>query len=219
MTGKGGRNAAINAVGVTGLPCSGKSRAAERLAGLAGGEVIQADALGHAVLERPEARELLRLRLGAGILAADPAETRRRIADRVFSDPAALAWLESLVHPLVAAETAIRAARLAGKRLAVIEAALLPVADMEHQCDRVILIEAEFPIRLDRAARRGWNRDELERRDARLAPLFDPGRLAEIGGKLVCIRNDKDDGRLGDEVAAVWEKWRQSHWPPERRLD
>ncbi len=109
------------AVGVTGLPCSGKSLAAELLAG---GEIdgqprllLKADDLGHALLLRPDVLARLRGRFGAAAAdAADPAAMRRAIAAKVFADAAELEWLESVIHPLVTAETIRRAARANNSR-------------------------------------------------------------------------------------------------------
>ena len=97
-------------IGVTGLPCSGKSYAARLLAsGEAtgeAGELIQADNLGHAVLARPDVATTLRAHFGEDLGSeADAAAFRRRIAAKVFCDPGELAWLEGVVHPLVAVES------------------------------------------------------------------------------------------------------------------
>lgn len=196
--------------GVTGLPCAGKSLAAGLLAsGEATGEagiLVKADDLGHAVLVRPDVVERLRERFGAALFdGAGPTEIRARIAGRVFADPAELAWLEALVHPLVAGETAKIVAD-AGGRPVVVEAALLFAADMDRDCDVVVLVEAPFDVRLERARGRGWDRGELERRDRRLMPLFSPARRAACGDKLVVVPNAADDGllgaRMGDVLAA-----------------
>lgn len=193
--------------GVTGLPCAGKSCAARLLASGAvtgtAGELIKADDLGHRVLERFDVREKLAKRLGADTLAGDAAETRRRIAARVFTDAAALSWLEELVHPLVREEARRIVAGLPATRPAVVEAALLLAADMDRDCDRVLLVEATPAARLTRAAARGWSGEELARRDRRLLPLFAPERLRAVGGKLIRIANNADDDLLGERLAAA----------------
>lgn len=163
-------------IGVTGLPCSGKSRAAELIArGDVDGEkalLLKADDIGHEVLARPGVAETLRARFGeAAGDRTDPAAMRRAIAARVFADAGELAWLERLVHPLVREETLRRIAASGGAR-AVVEAALLFAGGMDELCGRVLVIEAAFPIRLARAASRGWDENELRRREQRLLPLF-----------------------------------------------
>lgn len=163
-------------IGVTGLPCSGKSLAARFIADgtVTGvkGDLLKADDTGHEVLVWPGVVAQLRERFGDGLfVSAEPASIRRAIAGRVFGDREALAWLEGLVHPLVLAEVD-RAVSAATERPLVMEAALLFGSGMEMRCGRVILIEADFAVRLGRAATRGWDRAELERREERQLPLF-----------------------------------------------
>ncbi|MCC8189573.1 MAG: dephospho-CoA kinase [Planctomycetes bacterium] len=191
-------------VGITGLPCAGKSLAARLLAtgevtGVSG-VLLSADDIGHAVLARPEVSARLRRRFGdLGGTGDDPGAIRRRIAAVVFADPAELAWLESVVHPLVTAEVD-RAIAARGGRPVVIEAALLNAAGLDRRCDAILVVEATDAIRLARAARRGWSAEDLRRREARLRDLLTPGWLASLGGKLVRIRNDNDDDRLGGRI-------------------
>lgn len=131
-------------VGVTGLPCSGKSWAARLLADgtITGeaGELVKADELGHVVLMRPEVREAVRRRFGDAVVSAgDERETRRRLAERVFANPAELSWLEGLLHPLIVRETEEVIRTAGGGRLVAVEAALLFAAGMERICDVVVL--------------------------------------------------------------------------------
>ena len=195
-------------IGVTGLPCAGKSLAAELLADGAvngvRGVLLKADDIGHAVLVRPDVVERLRKRFGAEAFRDDdPAAIRRAIAERVFASPGELAWLETLVHPLVVAEVDRITGEAAGLRPVVVEAALLFAANMDRNCDRVLVVEADFEVRLARAARRGWDRAELERRERRQLPLFEAAFSGPARGKLAFVRNDADDGRLAERIRAV----------------
>ncbi|MCD8140749.1 MAG: dephospho-CoA kinase [Planctomycetaceae bacterium] len=196
-------------VGVTGLPCSGKSLAASMLAdGMLGGEAVclKADDIGHAVLLRPKVVEKLADRFGGDVLRPDPAETRRAIAATVFHDPDALAWLEALVHPLVLEEVDRAVASRQGRPV-VMEAALLFGSGMESRCGHILLIDSPFEIRLQRAAARGWDRVELERREKRQVPLFAEAVRGPYGGRIVPIANDADPealrGRLHQAVSAL----------------
>ncbi|MDR2392491.1 MAG: dephospho-CoA kinase, partial [Planctomycetota bacterium] len=161
---------------------------------------------------RPEVEQQLRERLGRDAVAeGNRDETRRRLACLAFADPEKLAWLEDLVHPLVAKETERRIERLARRRHAIIEAALLLAAGMERNCDRIVLIQADYSVRLDRAGRRGWDCGDLRRRDARLVPQFSPERLAGLGERLTILRNDADNGGLAASIAAAWKTWRRGN--------
>ncbi len=189
-------------VGVTGLPCSGKSLAASMLAdGMLGGQAIslKADDIGHAVLVRPEVVAKLAERLGSDVLKPDPAETRRAIAGKVFHDPEALAWLEALIHPLVVAEVD-RAIATRDGRPVVMEAALLFGSGMDSRCERIFLIESPFAVRLRRAAARGWDKAELERREKRQLPLFAEAVNGPCRERIVPIVNDADPEALRDAL-------------------
>lgn len=189
-------------LGVTGLPCAGKSFASKLLAdgSVTGtpGVLLKADDIGHDILVRPDVVAEMAKRFGSDLFVdAEAAGIRQRIAARVFGKPAELAWLESLVHPLVTAELDAAIAGAGKGTPVVVEAALLTAAGMDLKCDVVVVVEASFATRLRRAAKRGWDRDELERRDRRLAELFDPERLEPLDGKLVRVGNDADDDGLG----------------------
>lgn len=196
-------------IGVTGLPCSGKSLAAALIAdGSATGvaaDLFKADDAGHEVLTRPEVVELLREKFGRGLFASDdPADVRRAIAARVFGDADALAWLEGVVHPLVLAETD-RAIAARDDRPLVMEAALLFESGMDLRCGRILVIETDFDVRLRRAAGRGWDRAELERRERRQIPLFERAEAGPLRDRLAHVANNADPEalrrRLGEVLA------------------
>lgn len=199
------RIGAPDAIGVTGLPCAGKSFAA---ACIAGGDfdgkkrtLLKADDIGHALLTRLDVLFALREHFGAAVVDAfDPAATRRVIAEKVFAEPAELEWLEGLIHPLVTEEVLRLAAEADGG--AVIESALLfapGAAEMKKQCGAVIVVEADAAARLKRAAMRGWDENELRRRESRLLPLFAAGEL-QHETNLVRVDNS---GSLGAFRAAL----------------
>ena len=196
-------------IGVTGLPCTGKSYAAGLLAagrveGVPAGVLLKADDIGHDILTREDVRRVLRDRFGDGVVSSsDPAAIRRAIAARVFSEPAELAWLEALVHPLVTAEAEREIAAAAGARPVVIEAALLFAADLDLRCDRVLIVEATFAARLRRAEKRGWDREELEKRERRQIPLFDAAQNRPSRDRFVHVRNDDDDTLLASRIATA----------------
>lgn len=194
-------------IGVTGLPCAGKSLAAELLAsgavqGVPRGVLLKADDLGHDILVRPEVVETLRRRFGGGVITGDdPAEVRRAIAAKVFTDPDELAWLERLIHPLVDAEVDAAVRKAAGGTPVIVEAALLFAAGTDRRCEVILVVEAGFDIRLRRAAARGWDRNELERRQSRQLSLFEEAWRGPDRGKLVSVPNDADDGMLAGRIA------------------
>src|SRR5262245_58747807 len=93
-------------VGVTGGVGSGKSTAA-RLFADRGARLVDTDAIALALTQpgQPAVQEIAR-RFGAEFITPAGALDRERMRRRVFSDPAAKAILEAILHPLIRAEVA-----------------------------------------------------------------------------------------------------------------
>jgi dephospho-CoA kinase len=139
-------------LGLTGSIGMGKSTAAAMFQA-EGIEVHDADAVVHA-LYRGEA--------APAIEAAFPGTTRDGVVDRgllgamVLGDPAALAQLEAIVHPLAAAS---RAAFLAeavkkGASLVVLDIPLLFETGAGRKVDAVVLVTAPEAVQKERVGRR-----------------------------------------------------------------
>ncbi len=151
-------------LGLVGRAGSGKSTVARAIVA-DGGALIDADAIGHQVTDRDaEVRRALAAEYGADIYRADGTLDRRRVAARVFSDPAARARLDALVHPriLERAWEAMNQLRLAGHRgVVVLDSALLLHWGMERSCDAVLAVSASETERIARLMRsRGWSEEE-----------------------------------------------------------
>ncbi|GIW73333.1 MAG: dephospho-CoA kinase [Planctomycetota bacterium] len=162
-------------VGLLGGIASGKSEVARRLAAR-GAEVLDADRLAHAELDRPEVRERLRAEFGPGIFDAAGELDRRELSRVVFADPARLRRLEQIVHPGVLAAIAGRLAALAApaparRRVAVLDVPLLLESGMAAGCDELLFVHAPPAARRARARARGWDEAELGRREAHQADL------------------------------------------------
>lgn len=93
-------------IGLTGGIASGKSTVARSLAAR-GAVVIDADAIGHAVIAPGgAAAEDVMAEFGPRILADDGSIDRTKLAAIVFSDPAERARLEAISHPAIYREIA-----------------------------------------------------------------------------------------------------------------
>jgi dephospho-CoA kinase len=94
-------------------------------------------------------------RLGEGILGADGHIDRSRVADRVFGDRDALAWLEGLLHPKVSAEYLTWREQLGRLEhppdVCVTEVPLLYEVGGESRFDKVVVITAPSKLREARA--------------------------------------------------------------------
>lgn len=175
------KHGAIPVIGLVGGIGSGKSEAAARLAAL-GAFVIDADTVGHALLDQRPVREQVVEAFGANIL--EPAGSdedlaaridRRVLAAIVFKDAAALKTLEAILHPRMrhTFEKAIaRVARQGQATAVVLDAAVLFEARWDGLCDHVLFLDAPRELRLARLKeQRGWDEGRLTEREAAQGPL------------------------------------------------
>lgn len=151
------------AVAITGGIGAGKS---EALASFAehGAATVSSDEIVHHLLSTNEdVRRALLERLGEGILDEAGRVDRGRIAEIVFADRDALAFLEELLHPLVAAEYLTWRELLAAlpnpPRVCVTEVPLLYEVGSEASFDKVVVITAPAKLREQRRRVRADNRD------------------------------------------------------------
>ena len=117
-------------VGLTGGTGAGKSEALAAFSRL-GAATVSADELVHELLGQDELRDRLTERWGDEVAPGGEID-RARVAAIVFERPEELAWLESQLHPLVAARVAAWRAGLPDQtRVAVVEVPLLFEIGME----------------------------------------------------------------------------------------
>jgi len=155
-------------VGIVGRAGSGKSTVAQALAA-DGAVVIEADLVGHEVTDRdPEVRAALASEYGPGVYGPDGRLDRERVAARVFTDAAARARLDRLVHPRLVARIGVKLDELRARRfqgVVALDAALLLEWGLERSCDAVIAVSAPVGEQVQRLAKlRGWTEEEARRR-------------------------------------------------------
>ena len=152
----------MKTIGLTGSIAMGKSTAA-RLFGRLGVPVYDADAAIHALLAKGGAGVSPVAKAFAGV-ETNGAIDRAKLGRTVFADPAALARLEAILHPLAArARDAFlaRHRRLRTKRV-VLDVPLLFETGGERRCDLVVVVSASATIQRQRAlARPGMTHEKL----------------------------------------------------------
>ena len=193
-------------IGLTGGIGSGKSAASKMLAEL-GAPVLDADKVGHEIYQpgAPAYRDLIDA-FGEVILATDRTIDRRKLGPVVFSDPAALKRLNSIVHPKMFTRMGemVAAMRRDGERRPiVIEAAILIEANWQPLFDEIWLITASRERVIERVERdRGLKPEQTEARIR--AQLSDEERRKYA---TAVIRND---GTLDELRAAVTRLWQDA---------
>lgn len=163
-------------VGLTGGVGSGKSTVAAFFR-KRGAQVVDADAIGHRVLDRPALRARLVRAFGRGILRDDGRVDRAALGRAAFRSRRSIARLNRIVHPAISREMRRQTAR---RRWSVVDAALLYESGWDAMCDRVIFVRASRRVRERRVrASRGWSRAELARRERLQGSLREKEKRAD----------------------------------------
>jgi dephospho-CoA kinase len=160
-------------IGLTGGIASGKSAVAAVLREL-GFNVIDADALGHTLIEpgQPAFVEIVH-EFGTGVIAADGKIGRGKLGALVFADPEKLKKLNAIVHPRVEAEMARQFSEWEKEEVrdaAFVEAALLVEAGYQKKLDGLWVTWCRPEQQLERLLARGMNEIEARRRIAAQMP-------------------------------------------------
>lgn len=204
----------MRTVGLLGGVGAGKSTVAGILAE-SGACVLDADRTAAEVLaEAATVREIV-ARFGPRILDAAGRVDRKALADRAFGGPGDVdrRFLEGIMHPRVRERLArdLEACRKSppASGLAVLDVPLLVEGPLAAWCDILVFVDAPPDVRARRcAAYRGWNPDEVLRREAAQAPLADKrARAAHV------VVNDADLATLRLRVGELLRKIAVS--PPE----
>jgi dephospho-CoA kinase len=166
------------AVAITGGIGAGKSTALAAFRAHGAATVSSDEIVHHLLASDDTVRDALVARFGDGVLGDDGRPDRAAIGRRVFGDADALAWLESLLHPLVSAEYLRWREQLAGlpdpPDVCVTEVPLLYEVGAEERFDAVVVITAPRQLR---EQRRRVPRDD---RDDRLLPDREKVRRADF---------------------------------------
>ena len=172
-----------------------------------GAALIDADRVGHEVLDQSDVQALLVDRWGSEVII-DRKVDRRRLAAIVFDpddDGQQLSELEKMTHPLIRyrIESQIEGLRNAGTVPAVVlDAPIMFRAGWDDICDQIVFVDAPIDVRRQRAALRGWKEGELERRESRQVAI-DEKRERSTG--VVDNAGDKQETR--DQVNLLWRQW------------
>ena len=186
-------------VGLTGGIASGKSTVRELFAAL-GCHTIDADKLVAELYEPDQAgHRALVATYGEQILREDRTIDRVKLANVAFSDPAEAKKLNTLIHPIVIEETQRRLARIA-EGIAVVEATLMIESGGRIHYDRIVIVDVDPDVQVERGVARGLPRAEVLRRIANQIPREERLRYADY-----VIDNSGDRAHLEQETRRVYE--------------
>jgi dephospho-CoA kinase len=163
----------IPVIGLVGGIGAGKSTAAASFAML-GCTLLDADRIGHELLQRGDVREDIRQRWGQDVFTPDGDVDRAALGEKVFADPDELAALNAIMHPRIrsALVAGIDEARSRGADAVVLDAAVLFEAAWDDLCTTVVFVSAGDEQRVQRVhTGRGWDRPTWESRERRQKSL------------------------------------------------
>jgi len=195
-------------VGLTGNIGSGKSTVAQLLSER-GATIIDADVLARRAVEvGTAAHKAIVERWGTSVLEPGGAIDRAALRRIVFSEPSELEQLNTLVHPEVERmrDALVEQARLRGDKLVVCDIPLLFETKTTDAFDRIVLVDAPRPVRLERLVReRGLK--ETEAMAMIVAQM--PAELKRARADFI-IDNEGTFAQLDARVAEVWGSLEQA---------
>ena len=203
----GGKRQTPFRIGLTGGIASGKSLVADIFAEL-GAVVIDTDVIAREVVEpgRPAVDEIRQL-FGEEVIDATGNLDRLALRRIVFSDPEARLGLEAILHPRIGA-AARRQADVAGGDYQIIAVPLLVGSELLEFVDRVLVVDCDEELQIERLLQRDSETIEQARRilatqagrEARLAIADD---VIDNGGSMIATRQQVETlDRVYRELAA-----------------
>ena len=153
-------------IGITGGVGAGKSTVLDYLREQFHAYVIQADQVGHQVMEPGEIcySQVIAL-FGEHILKKDKTIDRKAVSDVVFGNEEKLKKLNGIIHPAVRQSVLEEIQLQKEKKTAIVavEAALLLEEHYEKFCDKVWYVHTDREIRISRLMEnRGYSREKSE---------------------------------------------------------
>ena len=160
-------------IGITGGVGAGKSTVLDHLEKQYNACVLQADKIGHLVMEPGGIcyGQVIAL-FGKQIIKNDKTIDRKMVSDVVFAHEEMRQKLDDIIHPAVKSYILdkIEEQKKAGCTLMIVEAALLLEDHYDAFCDRVWYIHTDQEIRIERLmSSRGYTREKAENIIARQA--------------------------------------------------
>jgi dephospho-CoA kinase len=188
-------------IGILGGIGSGKSTAAAEFAKL-GCKVIDADKIAHELLDEPSVKEKVVGLFGRSILNPEGKIDREKLAEVVFADADKLSLINEIIHPLVLQ----RAGELIKQydcqkqvKAIVLDMPLLVEVGWDKRCDKLIFVDCEQKLRLDRAKKLGFDKNQVKIRENFQISLDNKANLADN-----TINNNSDFSALAKQVTDIF---------------
>ena len=199
-------------IGILGGIGSGKSTVAAEFAKL-GCKVIDADKIAHELLDEPTVKEKIVGLFSRAILDSKGKIDREKIAEVVFVDAESvsakaeavagkLSSLNEIIHPLVLQRTEElieQYNRQKQVKAIVLDMPLLVEVGWDKRCDKIIFVDCEQKLRLDRAKKMGFDKNQVKFRENFQISLDNKVEVADNN-----INNNSDFSALAKQVTDIF---------------
>jgi dephospho-CoA kinase len=190
-------------IGILGGIASGKSTVAAEFAKL-GCKVIDADKIAHEVIEQKNIKKKIVDIFGGDVLNSASEVDRKKLAGVVFFNTEKLSLLNNIVHPLVIAQVEQLIEQYNRRnqvRAIVLDMPLLAEIGWTERCDRLIFVDCSEKIRLKRAKKMGFNKNQIKIRENFQISLDNKKKLADN-----TIENNSGFSALVRQVADIFSE-------------
>ena len=204
----------IVVVGLVGGIGSGKSTVARIFSEL-GAEVISADDITKRLLNEPRIKEKLITEFGEVILDEDGAISRKNLSDIAFESKVNLDILNSILHPRIMTQMRRQLSAIEAectphqsakqkkedveRKVVVIDAPLLLETNSSSLVNYLLFVDATERKRRNRVKSRGWDAEELKRREAFQMPLEQKKALSDF-----IVENNGNLSKIKEEVKQIY---------------
>jgi dephospho-CoA kinase len=190
-------------VGLTGQMGAGKTTLARHLRDY-GARIVDADQLGHEMLQRPGVKANLVQAFGPQVIGADGTVDRHRLAHHAFADAIGVCLLNKIVGEPLNEELwkRVEADRSTRDAVVVVDAALLVEWGLHERFDAVVVVvvDQQEAVLERLETNRGLSRDEILKR------LNSQGSVeAKLAVADFVIHNNSDLGALHKRAYSLWQ--------------
>ncbi len=188
-------------IGILGGIGSGKSTVAAEFAKL-GCKVIDADKIAHELLDEPAVKAKVVGLFGRAILDPKGKIDREKLGEVVFVDAQKLSLINEIIHPLVLqrAEELIKQYDCQNQvKAIVLDMPLLVEVGWDKRCDKLIFVDCEQKLRLDRAKKLGFDKNQVKIRENFQISLDNKANLADN-----TVENNSDFSALAKQVTDIF---------------
>ena len=205
------------AVGLTGGIGCGKTTVADMFGAL-GASLVDTDLIAHAMTApHGPAMPAIVAAFGPAFAAADGALDRARMRALVFSDPAAKATLEAILHPRIRDAALAAAAAATGAYVIFVVPLLIESGTWRERVDRVLAIDCPEEVQVARV----MARNGLSEQQVRAIMATQVSRAERLAAADDVIANDGGIAALEPQIARLHANYmanseRMSRLPMER---